>query len=696
MHKTIMLIPTDKNVYMDNVIIGIFNIILKKGIKLNFLKFTNIYENNDDICEMPKLFPKVEIYSKVNIQQIKLIFKNNRRNELTEKILSRYYNSSSKDSITILEGFHINEKFPFIHELNQEIANLLGTKIIFISSSSKEICNKEEFENAIFSCKKNENIAGVIFNKADSFILKKNKKMSSSKLKIIHSHEHYNGKIPFLGSIFWKKKVLSVRIIDIFYYLKAESLYDNIIRSERIESISFYEGNIKAIISSFHKRNLILIHAKEYNAIILVCLLIMQGKKIGALLLVGKNKFPGFLLRILKKTFEKKNIPVLVTNISVLETIKTLEKCFKKINVNDKKKIERIKKCFKSNINLNIIDSILFSSKTKKIYTPSIFLYNLSDLARKSKKIIVLPEGNDLRIIKAASICSKRNIAHCVLLGNPDEIRHIAYDNEIDVGSKIEIILPESIKKNYIDRLVFLRKHKGMTNVIANKQLKNNIVLGTMMLERGDVDGMVSGIANTTANTIRPSLQIIKTDKKSLSVSSIFLMLLKEEVLVYGDCAININPNEHQLSEIAIQSAESAILFGINPKIAMISYSTGNSGFGKEVEKVKKATEIVRTKRPDLIIDGPLQYDAAVSKDVARHKSPQSPVAGEATVFIFPDLNTGNTTYKAVQRTSKSVCIGPILQGIRKPVNDLSRGSSVEDIVYTIAITSVQASKRDY
>jgi phosphate acetyltransferase len=238
--------------------------------------------------------------------------------------------------------------------------------------------------------------------------------------------------------------------------------------------------------------------------------------------------------------------------------------------------------------------------------------------------------------------------------------------------------------------LLELRKNKGLTEVVAKQELKDNVVLATMMLQLGQVDGLVSGAVNTTANTIRPALQLIKTAEGSSLVSSVFFMLLPEQVLVYGDCAINPEPTAEQLSDIAIQSADSAIKFGIEPKVAMISYSTGSSGFGADVEKVAKATKLAQEKRPDLIIDGPQQYDAAIMENVAKKKAPNSPVAGKANVFIFPDLNTGNTTYKAVQRSADLVSIGPMLQGMRKPVNDLSRGALVDDIVYTIALTAIQ------
>jgi len=238
---------------------------------------------------------------------------------------------------------------------------------------------------------------------------------------------------------------------------------------------------------------------------------------------------------------------------------------------------------------------------------------------------------------------------------------------------------------------VEIRKNKGLTALQAEVGLEDTVTLGTMMLAQGDVDGLVSGAVHTTANTVRPALQLIKTAPGCSIVSSVFFMLMPDQVLVYGDCAINPDPTDEQLAEIAIQSAESARAFGIDPRVAMISYSTGASGTGEDVDKVRSATALVKARRPDLVVDGPIQYDAATVESVGKQKAPGSPLAGHANVFVFPDLNTGNTTYKAVQRSANVVSVGPMLQGLRKPVNDLSRGALVDDIVYTIALTAIQA-----
>jgi phosphate acetyltransferase len=279
------------------------------------------------------------------------------------------------------------------------------------------------------------------------------------------------------------------------------------------------------------------------------------------------------------------------------------------------------------------------------------------------------------------------------LLGDPREIEAMAKSHDLELPSGIDILNPVAVRERYIQPLFELRKEKGLSLEMAASQLEDNVVLGTMMLAQGEVDGLVSGAMHSTANTIRPALQIIKTRPNAKVVSSIFFMCLPEQVLVYGDCAVIPDPDVETLADIAIQSADSAAAFGIPPRVAMISYSTGESGSGADVETVREAKKLVKSRRPDLLIDGPLQYDAAFVPDVAKTKAPHSPVAGRATVFIFPDLNTGNTTYKAVQRSANVLCIGPILQGLKRPVNDVSRGALVDDIVYTIALTAVQATQ---
>jgi phosphate acetyltransferase len=325
--------------------------------------------------------------------------------------------------------------------------------------------------------------------------------------------------------------------------------------------------------------------------------------------------------------------------------------------------------------------------------TPKMFTYNLVQAAKLQPRHIVLPEGYDPRILKAASVLIERQIVTLTLLGNIQKIEQVLNQNRINLDlHQVNIIDPESAPQfeSYAQQLYQARQHKGMTIEAAREYLLDLSYFGTMMVYNGDADGMVSGAIHTTQHTIRPALQMIKTKPNFSVVSSVFFMCLSDRVLVYGDCAVNPNPNPEQLAEIAISSAETAQMFGIEPRVALLSYSSGESGKGEEVEKVRSATQIAKQRRPDLKLEGPIQYDAAVDAAVAVQKMPDSEVAGQTTVFIFPDLNTGNNTYKAVQRETGAIAIGPILQGLKKPVNDLSRGCTVEDIINTVVITAIQ------
>lgn len=332
---------------------------------------------------------------------------------------------------------------------------------------------------------------------------------------------------------------------------------------------------------------------------------------------------------------------------------------------------------------------------SQDITTPIMFEYDLFEKARCDLKTIVLPEASDDRILKACDLLLQRKVVKPILLGNSEEILYRAKLLGIDI-QQADIIDPETSpwRSEFIEDFYAMRQHKGITYDLARDSMTHINYFATMMVHNGYADGMVSGATHTTADTVRPALQIIKTKPGTALVSSVFFMCFDTRVLVYGDCAVNQNPTAEELSEIAISSAQTAERFGIHPKVALLSYSTGLSGHGSEVDKVRQATHQAQQKRPDLIIEGPLQYDAAIDMTVALQKMPESQVAGKATVFIFPDLNTGNNTYKAVQRASGAIAIGPVLQGLRKPINDLSRGCSVADIINTVAITAIQAQDR--
>ncbi|MFT7764728.1 phosphate acetyltransferase [Clavibacter tessellarius] len=384
-------------------------------------------------------------------------------------------------------------------------------------------------------------------------------------------------------------------------------------------------------------------------------------------------------------------LPIISTELGTYETAKRITQTRGRLSPESARKMDTALAAFEQHVDTSRLLELLDVSRSD-VVTPLMFEFGLIERARKAGKRIVLPEGTDDRVLRAAGTILSRGIADVTILGEEIEVRSRAIGLGIDIGratvlSPFDAVLRERFAEEYVK----LRAHKGMVLDIARETVTDVSYFGTMMVQLGLADGMVSGAAHTTAHTIRPGFEIIKTTDGVSVVSSVFLMALADRVLVYGDCAVNPDPTADQLADIAISSAATAAQFGIEPRIAMLSYSTGESGAGADVEKVRQATARVRELRPDLAVEGPIQYDAAADAAVAATKMPGSAVAGRATVFIFPDLNTGNNTYKAVQRSAGAVAIGPVLQGLRKPINDLSRGALVQDIVNTVAITAIQA-----
>ena len=411
---------------------------------------------------------------------------------------------------------------------------------------------------------------------------------------------------------------------------------------------------------------------------------------LAAIILVGGYPIPDSILDLIGSI--RADIPIGMTNLGSYTTADRLFR-LEGAMTNSPRKVEVARRLFAENIDSAALLAALEVGQPEAV-TPLMFEHQLQELARSDRRIIVMPEASDDRILTSADILLRRGVADIILLGDSMSIRTRA--NALGLSLRAAKVIdpsdPELVER-FASEYARLRAHKGVTIEQAKAKLTDLSYFGTMMVHLGMADGMVSGAINTTANTIRPSLEFIKTKPGVDVVSSSFLMCLEDRVVVYADCAVNPDPTAEQLATIAISSAETAEAFGIEPRIAMLSYSTGTSGSGADVDKVRTATELVRQRRPDLPLEGPIQFDAAVDATVARTKLPDSPVAGRATVFIFPDLNTGNNTYKAVQRSAGAVAIGPVLQGLNKPVNDLSRGALVEDIVNTVAITAIQAQR---
>jgi phosphate acetyltransferase len=387
-------------------------------------------------------------------------------------------------------------------------------------------------------------------------------------------------------------------------------------------------------------------------------------------------------------------LAMLVVPSDSYHTISAAGRIVARLSTGTPRKVQAALGAFEENVDTAELTRLLDVARSSRV-TPLMFENDLIDRARTDRRHLVLPEGTDERILRATETLLRRGVAELTLLGDPGEIARRAREIGVEIGAA-RLVDPETSpwRDDFAERYAELRKHRAVSLDLAYDVVRDVNYFGTMMVAAGLADGMVSGANHTTAATIRPAFEIIKTVPGVSVASSVFFMLLADRVLVYGDCAVNPDPDAAQLADIALSSAETAAAFGIEPRVAMLSYSTGSSGTGADVEKVAAATALVRERRPDLPVEGPIQYDAAVDPAVAATKLPESVVAGKATVFVFPDLNTGNNTYKAVQRSAGAVAVGPVMQGLRRPVNDLSRGATVKDIVNTVAITAIQAAAR--
>ena len=411
--------------------------------------------------------------------------------------------------------------------------------------------------------------------------------------------------------------------------------------------------------------------------------------RLAAIVLTGGYDIPGSIIKLSEGVDNE--LPLVATELGTYTTAERLSRVPGPMLRSSTKKLEVARRLFSEHVDTDDLLAAIDISGSA-VRTPLMFEFQLMERARSSRQHIVLPESTDDRILEAAALLLRRGVAQLTLLGEENAVRARAskLDLDLDQAAVISPTDPELVER-FALAYAEARRHKGMTLEAARGIVTDVSYFGTMMVHLGMADGMVSGAVNTTAHTIRPALEFVKTRPGVSTVSSVFLMCLADGVLVYGDCAVIPEPTTEQLADIALSSADTARQFGIEPRVAMLSYSTGASGSGAEVEKVRAATALVAERAPDLLLEGPIQYDAAVDPDVARTKLPDSAVAGRATVFVFPDLNTGNNTYKAVQRSAHAVAIGPVLQGLRKPVNDLSRGATVDDIVNTVAITAIQA-----
>jgi len=699
-----MLIPVGSNAGLTSVSLGLLHACQRRGIKVGYFKPISQPSRNS-LAKKNKTIDAIRLSqnnNSVSLSYVEGKMGDGLHSVVLEEIVANFNTFKKDHDVVIIEGVVPTTRQPYAGRINRDVAQALTAEIVLVASPGND--SAEDFEDRLevsaetYGGINSKQLIGCVINKLNSpdqdehgLFPKEEEVENEFNLNDWLNLDIFKGRnFDLLGTIMWEIDLIAPRVCDISNYLGAKVLNDGEMAHRRFRSVAFCARTVSNLVSYLIPGRLIVTPGDRTDIIIAACLSALNGTKLGGLILTNGFEPSKEVWDLCKQALDA-GLPVLSVPWDTWQTSRHIMSFNPEIPQDDIQRQDKIKQHVSDNLHSGWIEKLNAKNNRYNLLSPPAFRHKLTELSRQANKLVVLPEGTDIRTIKAAAICCERNIARCQLIGNKAEVLRIAEQQGISLPDNLLISDPEIIRNNYVAPMVELRKNKGLTDVVALENLKDNVVLGTMMLQMGQVDGLVSGAVNTTANTIRPALQLIKTSPGSSLVSSVFFMLLPDQVLVYGDCAINPEPTAEELADIAIQSADSAKAFDIEPRVAMISYSTGTSGHGANVEKVAKATQIAKAKRPDLIIDGPLQYDAAIMENVAKKKAPNSPVAGKATVFIFPDLNTGNTTYKAVQRSADLVSIGPMLQGMNKPVNDLSRGALVDDIVYTIALTAIQA-----
>ncbi|CAL4319847.1 Phosphate acetyltransferase [Buchnera aphidicola (Chaitophorus sp. 3695)] len=706
MARKIILIPIGINKNLTSLILSLSNILNKDKIDFNFYSPLLCNKKSTEYFQSTYFYFKKE-YKSINcikpvfIKNIEYLFDHEIYLKYLEKILDSYYLHNNK-KLVLIEGISYlnNISMYFCNQLNLDIARILNAEIIFVvtieNTLFQELSYKMYILENFFLNKSDLKVLGIIFNnyfnqfniENNTFKMNKTNQLILDKDYLVTKKFFQYNKLPILAFNSMYKSSFFINTKSLLSLFHAKIIFLNKTDNFKINFIIFVLNHDLNFLHNLNKSTLLIVDLKIFFSLEKILFFIKKNRIYFSILIIINNKKD-----YIKSFLYQKLIKIGISIFSSKEDLYSILFNLNKINLIQNNFVKKNMLC---NNSFSIISNQIYSIlKQKSLVQDNIssykFLYKLKKLSNKLQKSIILPEGENKKIIQAAYLCHKLNLCKCILLGNPEIIHKKFNSLGLKLSNSFKIYNPKTIILKYIK--IFFKFNKNISLNECKKILqKNNIILSMLLLmENSKYHGVVAGIINTTADVIRPALKLVKMKKDTNLISSIFFMLFLDKVLVYGDCAINPNPSALDLSEIAIQSADSAKNFGINPRIAMLSYSTNDSGSGSMVEKVRIATNLVRKKRPDLLIEGPIQYDAANDIFVSNIKCPQSQLLGNANVFIFPDLNSGNIAYKAVQRSCSIISIGPIIQGLKKPVNDLSRGSSIKDILYTIVITAIQS-----
>ncbi len=694
MNKAIYIATSEENSGKSIVTLGLMSMLIGRTAKVGYFRpivedFEEGELDNHIDTVINHFGLDISFHDAYAIKKSKLIKKKNKGKlgEVIDLIIEKYKQLEEQFDFVLVEGTSFTGEGAVIEmDMNVLIAKNLGIPAIIVGSG----VNKTLDELVDGMClaydsfkQKDVEVLAVIGNKVES----QNIELVTSGLKKNLPDGVLINAIPMIPSL------KNTTIQEIVKALDAKVLFGESYLNNQISSFSVGAMQLRNYLNHLKEDGLVITPGDRAD-IILGALQANESKNypsISGIVLTGNIIPEDTILKLIEGLSPV--VPVIAVKEGTYVISNKIGDIKPKIYANNKQKIQISIDTFEKYVDLDSLTEKFIKFEVEGM-TPKMFQYNLVKRAKQHRKHIVLPEGNDDRILIAAARLYLMDVVDITILGNTKQIISKSAELGLDIDfTKVNLINPRKDKNydDYVNTYYELRKEKKMTLEIAKDLMEDGSYFGTMMVYKGHADGMVSGAAHTTQHTILPALQFIKTKPNSSVVSSIFFMCLEDRVSIFGDCAINPNPTAEQLAEIAISSADSSLAFGIEPKVAMLSYSSGSSGKGNEVDKVREATEIVKSKRPDLKIEGPIQYDAAVDLEVGQSKMPNSEVAGHASVLVFPDLNTGNNTYKAVQRETGALAIGPMLQGLNKPVNDLSRGCTVDDIINTVVITAIQA-----
>ena len=696
MIESLYISSTQESSGKSAITLGIMYLLKQRVDRIGYLKpIGQRFRNNSDVDEDTLLVKKVfdlpfepTLMSPVTLEEAQDLIGEGREKELIERVLEAYQKIKKQCDIVVIEGTDYHGTLAaFEFDLNADLSMNLSAPILLVAHAVD--CSPEQILNNIEVSKESIDergcdLQGVIVNKrcigdfaAHSDQIRKGlKKLGITLFGIVPL-------IPMLGQPRMGEIAAKVGAKVLF----GKEYLDNLVSETKVAAMLI--GNMLERI----RDGMLIITPGDRDDVIIAAMVSRAATNypnIAGLVLSGGMEPPDPVKRLIGG-LSGFHIPILSMPTDTYDTAVQIASVKTSIFSTDHEKLDLVRSMMNRHIDKDELEKI-FQIKRPRKTTPIAFLHDLVEKAASDRKRIVLPEGNEERTLRASARIVERGIADLILLGNEKKIKAAAKKVGVPVD-KMEIIEPAEHPDfgDYVSTYMEMRKHKQVTEYTAKDLMSDPIYFGTMIVHKGAADGLVSGAVHTTAHTIRPAFQIIKTKPGISLVSSIFFMCLPDRVLMYGDCAVNPHPNAEELADIAVASADTVKAFGFEPYIAMLSYSTGESGAGPEVDKVRKATQIVKRRAPKIKIEGPIQYDAAISPKTAKTKLPSSEVAGRANVFIFPDLDAGNTAYKAVQRSANAIAVGPVLQGLNKPVNDLSRGCLVEDIIYTVAITAIQA-----